>query len=251
MMRFMQFVVIVVALATPMGNAVADELKPEEIIDKAIRAHGGEERLRELSGFSLKERMVYEKGPTWSFEVTAEVPSRYRSEMKTGQGGKNRSVVVIDGDHGWIKRAGGDEAEPYPATFLDSMRKNTIPYLGPRDILRLRARQRNAKCQFSTAGESTIDGHPALSLRMRLEGGPQQTWFFDKESGLLLRTESRTANFEGEETVTVTTYEDYQTIDGFPIARKETTQRDGKLASTTELIEFKVGTPSQGAFDKP
>ena len=49
----------------------------------------------------------------------------------------------------------------------------------------------------------------------------------------------------------MTTYEDYQTIDGFPIARKETTQRDGKLASTTELIEFKVGTPSQGAFDKP
>ena len=90
-----------------------------------------------------------------------------------------------------------------------------------------------------------------MSVRMRLEGGPQQTWFFDKESGLLLRTESRTANFEGEETVTVTTYEDYQTIDGFPIARKETTQRDGKLASRTELIEFKVGTPSQGAFDKP
>jgi hypothetical protein len=251
MMKFMPFVVLAVVLGAPGRNARADELKPEEIVDKAIRAHGGEDKLKELSGFSLKERIVYEKGPTWSFEVTADVPSRYRSEMKTGAEGKNRSVIVIDGDHGWIKRAGSDEAEPYPATFLDSMRKNTIPYLGPRDILRLRARQKNAKCQFSSGGESTVDGHPAVALRMKLEGGPQQTWFFDKESGLLLRTESRTANFEGEELVTVTTYEDYQTIDGFPIARKSTTQRDGKLASTTELSEFKVGTSSQGAFDKP
>jgi hypothetical protein len=131
------------------------------------------------------------------------------------------------------------------------MRKNTIPYLGPRSILRLRARQKNPQCQFSTVGECTVDGHQAVGLRMKLEGGPQQTWFFDKESGLLLKTESRTANFEGEETVTVTNYDDYQNFDGFPLARKETTQRDGKPASTRELIEFKVATPSEGAFAKP
>ena len=86
---------------------------------------------------------------------------------------------------------------------------------------------------------------------MKLEDGPQQTWFFDKESGLLLKTESRTANFEGEDTVTATTFSDYQTFDGFPLARKETMERDGKLASTRELIDFKVGTPSDGAFAKP
>jgi hypothetical protein len=249
MTRFTLIVGFAVVLGATLQNARADEPKPEQIIDKAIRAHGGEERLSGLSGFSLKDRVVYEKGPTWNYEVDAAPPTRYRSEIKSGPEDKNRSVIVIDDDHGWLKR--GDVVEVYPPTFLDSMRKNTIPYLGPRSILRLRARQKNPQCQFSTVGECTIDGHQAVGLRMKLEGGPQQTWFFDKESGLLLKTESRTANFEGEETVTVTNYDDYQNFDGFPLARKETTQRDGKPASTRELIEFKVATPSEGAFAKP
>jgi hypothetical protein len=101
------------------------------------------------------------------------------------------------------------------------------------------------------AGEHTIDGHPALGLRMKLQGGPQETWFFDKKSGLLLKSESRTANFEGPDSVDVTTYKNYQTFDGFPLARKQTSQQDGKLAWTKELIDFKVETPKKGTFDKP
>ena len=40
-------------------------------------------------------------------------------------------------------------------------------------------------------------------------------------------------------------------FDGFPMARKETSLRDGKLAFTTELIDFHVASPSEGAFAKP
>jgi hypothetical protein len=155
----------------------------------------------------------------------------------------------MDGDHGWLKVNG--DVTPYPSTFLQSMQKYTIPYLGPRSILRLLARQKNPKCHFSTAGECAIDGHPAVGLLMKLEGGPQETWYFDKQSGRLLQEESRTANFEGEATVTVTSYRDYQTHDGFPLARKETTQRDGKPAWTQELIDFQMATPSATAFAKP
>jgi hypothetical protein len=104
---------------------------------------------------------------------------------------------------------------------------------------------------MDVVGESTIDGHPAIGLKMTLDDGPQETWFFDKDSGHLLRTESRTARFEGEDNVLVTLYEDFQTTDGFPIARKVTTQQDGKTTSTRELIDFKVATPSEGAFAKP
>jgi hypothetical protein len=48
-----------------------------------------------------------------------------------------------------------------------------------------------------------------------------------------------------------TLYGDYQTLDGFPMARKVTSLRDGKPASTTELIDFKAATPGEGAFAKP
>ena len=72
-----------------------------------------------------------------------------------------------------------------------------------------------------------------------------------EETGLLLKTEQSTKRFEGEDTVVETLYGDYQTLDGFPMARKVTSRRDGKLASTTELIDFSVASPSEGAFAKP
>jgi hypothetical protein len=230
-------------------NARANEPTPEQIINKAIRAEGGADRLEGLSGFTEKTRTVYADGPTWTREITVQLPGRYRAENKIGPEGKTRSLVVIDGDHGWLKV--NADVTPYPSSFAKSMQQDTIPFLGPRSILRLHARQKNPKCHFSTAGECTIAGHAAVGLCMKLDGGPQETWSFDKESGRLLQEESRIANFEGPDTVTVTTYTDYQTFDGFPLARKASTQRDGKPAWTRELIEFQVATPSPAAFAKP
>jgi hypothetical protein len=240
---------LAVVLSAPTLNARADQPTREQIIDRALHAHGGEGRLEGLSGFTYKARTIYADGPTWGREITAQLPGRYRSEIKVEPEGKTRSLIVIDGDHGWLKMSG--DVTPYPSSFLTNLQKYTIPYLGPRSILRLQARLKNPKCSFSTVSERTIDGHQAVGLQMKLEGGPQETWFFDKESGLLLKEESRTANFEGEDTVTVATYEDYQTFDGFPLARKETVQRDGKPAWTMEVIDFKVATPSGTAFAKP
>jgi hypothetical protein len=126
-----------------------------------------------------------------------------------------------------------------------------VPYEGPRSILRLRARQKNPACQFTTTGEATVEGRPAVGLRMKLEGGPEETWYFEKESGLLLEQELHIKRFEGEDTARVTLYEDYWTCDGFPIARKVTHRDDGKVAYIRELIAFRVTTPSEGAFARP
>ena len=250
MTRFMLFVGIAVVLGAPGMAARAQEPRPEEIIDKAIRAHGGEEKLAGLSGFTLKERMVYPGAATYDTQIVVQLPGRYRSERTTSSGGKSSTtLIVLDGEQGWLKS--NDVVTPYPKTFLESMQKYTVPYMGPRSILRLRARQKNPACQFTTTGEGTVEGRPAVGLRMKLEGGPEATWYFDKETGLLLKEEQRTKRFEGEDTVVETLYGDYQTFDGFPMARKVTSRRDGKLASTTELIDFKAATPSEGAFAKP
>jgi hypothetical protein len=246
----MLFAGIAVVLGAPGMAARAQEPRPEEIIDKAIRAHGGEEKLTDLSAFTLKERMVYPDAVTWDTQIAVQLPGRYRWERTTSSGGKSStSLIVLDGDQGWMKLS--DHVTPYPRTFIESTWKYTLPYEGPRSILRLRARQKNPACQFTTAGEGTVEGRPVVGLRMKLEGGPEATWYFDKESGLLLKTEQRTKRFEGEDSVQVTLYGDYQTFNGFPMARKVTSLRDGKLASTTELIDFEAATPSESAFAKP
>jgi hypothetical protein len=250
MTRSMLFVGIAVVLGAPGMAARAQEPRPEEIIDKAIRAHGGEEKLAGLSAFTLKERMVYPGAATYDTQIVVQLPGRYRSERTISSGGKSSTtLIVLDGDQGWMKS--NDVVTPYPKTFLESMQKYTVPYTGPQSILRLRARQKNPACQFTTAGEGTVEGRPAVGLRMKLEGGPEATWYFDKETGLLLKEEQRTKRFEGEDEVVENVYGDYQTCDGFPIAHKLTHQHDGKVVLTRELIDFKAATPSEGAFAKP
>ncbi len=250
MTRSMLFVGIAVVLGAPGMAARAQEPRPEEIIDKAIRAHGGEEKLAGLSAFTLKERMVYPDAATWDTQTVVQLPGRYRWERTISSGSKSStSLIVFDGEQGWMKM--NDVVTPYPRTLFASFWKYTIPYEGPRSILRLRARQKNPACQFTMSGEGTVEGRPAVGLRMKLEGGPEETWYFDKETGLLLKKDQRTKRFEGEDNVVETLYGDYQTVDGFLMARKETSLRDGKLAFTTELIDFHVASPSEGAFAKP
>jgi hypothetical protein len=194
--------------------------------------------------------LVYPDSATWDTDIVVQLPGRYRSDRTIQAGAKaTTSRLVIDGDQGWIKM--NDVVTPYPGAFLASMRKYTVPYAGPRSILRLRARQKNPACQFTTVGEGTVEGRPAVALRMKLEGGPEETWYFDKESGLLLKEEGRIKRFEGEDEVYATLYEDYQARDGFPIARKETYRRDGKVSYTRELVAFQVATPAAGTFDRP
>ena len=139
-----------------------------------------------------------------------------------------------------------DHVTPYPRTFIESFYKYTIPYEGPRSILRLRARQKNPACQFTTTGEGTVEGRPAVGLRMKLEGGPEATWYFDKESGLLLKTEQRTKRFEGEDSVVETLYGDYQTLGGFPMARKVTSLRDGQAGVHDRADRLPRGVAQRG-----
>jgi hypothetical protein len=246
----MLFVGIAVALGAPGVAARAQEPKPEEIIDKAIRAHGGEEKLAGLSAFTIKERNVYPDAPTWDIQTVVQLPGRYRRETTISSGGKSSTtLIVLDGDHGWQKM--NELVTPFPQTFIASFWKYSIPYEGPRSILRLRARLKNPACQFTATGEGTVEGRPAVGLRMKLEGGPEATWYFDKETGLLLKTEQRTKRFEAEDSIQVNLYGDYQSYGGFLMARKVTSHRDGKLAFTTELIDFNAETPSEGAFAKP
>jgi hypothetical protein len=123
MMRCLRFVGITFAVCALAGLARAGEPTPEQIIERALRAHGGEDRLNQLTAFHLKERMVYEKGPVLSFEVITDLPQRYRSQARNGTEGKNFSTIVFDGDQAWMKM-GDAAAEPYYPSGVKMMRTN-------------------------------------------------------------------------------------------------------------------------------
>ena len=119
MTRSMLFVGIAVVLGAPGIAARAHEPRPEEIIDKAIRAHGGEEKLAGLSAFTLKERQAYPDAATWDTQTVVQLPGRYRWKRTTSSEGKSTTtLIVLDGEQGWMKP--NDHVTPYPRTFIES-----------------------------------------------------------------------------------------------------------------------------------
>ena len=130
-------------------------------------------------------------------------------------------MIVLDGEQGWMKQ--NEVVTPYPAlppliaTFLQVF--HPILSRGPRSVdptPALPGRRDPAVPCSPRAVKAPAEGRPAVGLRMgssRAAGG--LTWYFDKETGLLLKTEQRTKRFEGEDSVKeVTLYGDYQTFDG-------------------------------------
>ena len=106
MTRSMLFVGIAVVLGAPGMAARAQEPRPEEIIDRAIRAHGGEEKLTGLSGFTLKERQVLPRRPDLVYPDRRAVPR----PLSLGEDDQLGGQVEHDGDRArW--RAGLDEDE--------------------------------------------------------------------------------------------------------------------------------------------
>src|SRR5262245_28916928 len=104
MTKSMLFVALTVGLGARGFPAWADEPRPEAIVDKALRAHGGEEKLTGLTAFTLKERTVYPDAMTWDIESVVQLPGRYRLERTDPSGGKSsRMLIVLDGDQGWMK----------------------------------------------------------------------------------------------------------------------------------------------------
>ena len=66
MTRSMLLVGIAVVPGAAGAMGVAQEPRPEEIIDKAIRAHGGEEKLAGLSALPSRSGWFYPDAAAWA-----------------------------------------------------------------------------------------------------------------------------------------------------------------------------------------
>ena len=78
--------------------------------------------------------------------------------------------------------------------------------------------------------------------------------FFDKKTGLLLKTETRSKDpMAGDNEYTAETlYDDYKKVDGFPVAHKVTVKRDGKLFFASENSDVRLAEKlDDSTFEKP
>jgi glyoxylase-like metal-dependent hydrolase (beta-lactamase superfamily II) len=221
-----------IALALAASQAPAEDSLPLQsvnkanaVIDAALAAHGGAERLSALgslvqessyithaTGQSRRPEPPWDQGQQQSFNAI-DFERRAFVNRVTGSGGgfDFDAGTIIDGESAWqIDYRGGTAAPIAEPDF------NTASGPFVRVTPALLMKQLQARRQVSHwLGTAELDGRPHDVVTLVMEVGPGLSLYFDRETHLLTRMERVLPPFGQVEY----RFEDYEEIDGIAFNR--------------------------------
>jgi hypothetical protein len=228
----------------------ADEKQAKAILDKAIKAIGGEAKLAKATAFTWKAKGTISFGGNdseFTTQSTAEGLDRYHSVFEGEFGGnKVKGVTVVNGTKGWRKF--GDMGGEMDKKALANEKRNLYLQLTPITLVPLKGKG----FKIDTAGEEKVGDKPALVLEVTGPDNKKFKLFFDKESSLPVKLVAKVIGFRGEEFTQETTLGGYKDFGGIKKATKIENKRDGETFLKQQITEFKTldKVPAK-TFDEP
>jgi hypothetical protein len=227
-----------------------DAKDPSAILDKAIKALGGEEKLNAVKAVSWKTKgtlTINGSDNEFTSHSTAKGLDHFRSEFEGEFGGnKIKAVTVVKGDKGW--RRFMDQTMDMDESALANEHRNIALQVIPITLVALKGKG----YKLEVAGEEKVEGKPAVGLKITPPKGEAYTLYFDKESGLPVRQVAKLLDFMGTEYTQDTIMDKYKEIDGIKKATKISNKRDGEKFIDIEITEFKVlDKVDPKTFDQP
>jgi hypothetical protein len=227
-----------VVLALP-GLATADDAKDvQAILDKAIKALGGEEKLAAVKAATWKSKGKVSFGGNdgdFTSQATLQSLDRFRQEFEGDfNSNKVKAVVVLNGDKGWRQFA--DMTVELDKDALANQKRVVYLAMVPTTLVPLKGKE----FKVGKAVEEKVDGKPAIGLEIVGPDGKDFKLYFDKESGLPVREVAKVKGLQGEEYEQETNFGNYKEFDGIKKATKIDTKRDGVKFVESEITEFKV-----------
>jgi glyoxylase-like metal-dependent hydrolase (beta-lactamase superfamily II) len=258
-----------VALAsaqTPSGFTWTSNVRARAVLDKAIRAHGGEEQLRGIDDATVeyagRQWMAYQS-PTltkpWNIQRTQ---SRVIYDLKNRRIRRdnvarypldfafhNRSVVTDTGGFGIdpTRAATGDVFFRIPRQAWEQSRQGISREIPGVMLLALRERAPTLR----SLGQTVERGRRFDVITAAEPDGGQLTLYFDAITSLLSRTEIlRDDPVDGDMVVSVT-FDNYRDVGGLPMAGRRTERRNGELARDDTVRITLAARPHDSLFVFP
>jgi hypothetical protein len=240
-------ILLVTAAASP---ARADEKDPNAILEKAIMATGGEEKLNKLDAMSWKTKatiIINGDSNEMTLDSTLQGLDHYRTEFEGKfQDNPFKGVVVLSGNKGWRKF--GDQAMDMDEDSVANEKRQIYLQLIPTKLVILK--QKGFKLE--AADEQKIGDKPAAGIKVTAPDGKDFTLYFDKETGLPARIVAKVVGFDGQEFTQETTLKDYKDFGGIKRATKSESKRNGEDFVKAEITEFKIlDKVDAKTFDEP
>jgi hypothetical protein len=251
-MRRFQCAVVTGVFLMSLGGWVkaADDKDPKPILDKAIKALGGEEKLAKIKAASWKAggklSIMGEDNP-FTAETTVDGMDHFRQELDGEfMGNKAKIVAVLAGDKGWRSFAGMEMEMDKDA--IASQKRNIYLTMIPVTVLPLKGKD----FKVELVGEDKVDGKAVSVLKAVGSDGKDFTIAFEKESGLPVKLVAKVAGFMGDEVTQESTYSNYKDFEGVKKATKIESKRDGAPFMVQEITEFKaMDKADPKKFEKP
>ena len=213
-----------------------DADKARAIVDRAIKAVGGEDLVKKHQAATFKEKGMYYgmgDGLPYTGNYAFQWPNKFRMEIE------GVFIIVVDGDKGWMKA--GDTREMSKEELTQQRYDRKAGYITT--LLPLK----NKAFQLSVLDEAQVDSKAAQVVKVSRQDFPEVKLFFDKDSGRLVKSEYRTKAQEeaNKEVAQEAFYQGYRDVEGLQVPAKLVIKRDGKLYIEAENFDVK----SHGKLD--
>ncbi len=233
--RALTLLAVVWCLAAAPSTRADDESRA--VIEKAVRAHGGEDKLAKLRVLQMKSKgTVVVNGSTAMFTADScrQLPDRSKVNMQLEIGDvKLQLVQVQNGKLAWSRLE--DQTEELQDERLAEQQARTHQ-LQVQSLLPL---LKDKAYNLSLLGEIKVNDRPAVGVRAAFKGQADINLYFDKEHGLLLKCERRGLSLAQQEISLETFFGEYKEIDGLKQPMKLLIHQDGKLYMEMQVTELR------------
>ncbi|MBY0512741.1 MAG: hypothetical protein K2P78_02375 [Gemmataceae bacterium] len=229
--------------------ARADDAAARAVIDKAIKAHGGEETLAKNPALTMTmQGKVHAMGMEIPFtgEAMSMGPDRLKIDLQLEvMNQKFRVTNVVAKDKGWAKAndAVTELDKDQLAESLEQGHAGWVTTLVP---------LKDKKFTLSLLGEAEVEKKPAIGVKVAYPGRRDVDLYFDKETHLLVKREARAKDEGGQEVNEEAVYSGYREVRGVQQPAKVVVKRDGKLFVEAEVTDAVLAEKfPDGTFVKP
>jgi hypothetical protein len=239
-MKRMWFALLGFAFTLAASQAQTEAEKTSALLDKAIAATGGLDKLGKLQGLTLKGKGAFHEAGkadlifngTWYTQGNDK--SRTITELDV-KGQKVREIRVINGDKGWTKEADQESKQMDKDNILEekeSLYFNWITTLAP---------LKSKDFKLTPLEEIKIGDKAAAGFTVSRKNNRDVKLYVDKETGLLLKSERKIKDLDAKkDVVEEVTFSDYKETGGIKVAMKFSVKWDGQPQADAEMSEAKV-----------
>lgn len=223
-------------LGLTQGASAQDDVRA--IIQKAIKAHGGEQKLARMKAVRDQAKGTMYLGDmaiAFTGESVYQLPSQLKNVIRVEvQNMKVTVIQVFDGDKGWVHNNG--QTKPLEGPMLDSVKETIYAF----NLSLLTPLLDDKTFTLTALGESKVNGMAAFGVKVSSKGHKDVRLYFDKGTGLLVKRDYEGLDAGGAKEVPhEEVYSDFKEYEGVVRPRKVVVFQDGKKFLEGEVTDVR------------